>query len=155
MRLPDTTASTRKRWQPTALVAFALVFVLVWVLRGLLSLVAAGAGWQQGMWNLFRVLIVVGDAIVVLGGLALVGRPTLVGFRAFNAAWSVRIFGAVILCLGIVGTVSSWLYFSIIDNQPPLSAFLATWGPLLPIVGYVLLMALIVPRRVGNQREID
>jgi hypothetical protein len=156
MRSSDQSAPTRRGWVPTFVFAFALVFVLVWGLRGILNVVGASPGLQTGLFNVFRVLVAVGDVLALLGGLALVVRPWLLSSPRAGPVWLLRLAGVAIVLVGGLGTAATWLngtVFSLaaVANPPPLLGFLATSGPLLSIPAYLLLLGFVL-RGAGGPR---
>jgi hypothetical protein len=133
---------------PTFLIAFALVFVVVWGLRGLLNVVGASLGLQSALFQVFRILVVVGEALVLLGGLTLAVRPSALTAPRAEPPGQLRLAGAAIVVVGGLGTMASCLVFPAVAL--PLQELiwgLATVAVLLLIPAYLLLLWLVLRGR--------
>jgi hypothetical protein len=148
MHSSDPPAPTRQGWVPTFLLAFAVVFVVVWALRGLLNVVGASPGMQTGLFQVFRVLVGVGEALVLLGGLILAVRPVALTSPRAGPRWRLRLAGVAIVVVGGLGTAASWLEFPAVALPlPELLWNLATLAMLLVIPAYLLLLGLVLSGR--------
>jgi inhibitor of cysteine peptidase len=138
---------------PATLIAFAVVLVIVWALRGTLNLVGASARVHSGLLQVFRVLAAVGEGLVLLGGLALVVRPGLVMSLRAGPQWRLRRAGGALVVVGGVGTIASWRVVPMVAAPPPMLVLedVAIGAPLLLSPADLLLLGLVLCGRSAER----